>query len=96
MRRNKSVQDALQYVADHPMPSTDAPIDMPIWELISRKVFEIANTPDQRVRGSMVRATKAQKILLDRLVGRRRPGTHPAQVNSEEIDFVDLTMGVLM
>jgi hypothetical protein len=26
------------------------------------------------------------------MVGRRRPGTHPAQVESEQIEFIDLTV----
>ncbi|GEP27956.1 hypothetical protein CLE01_25540 [Cryobacterium levicorallinum] len=60
-----------------------------------RKLFELANSPDKKVRGSMARATKAQKIILDRLVGRRRPGTHPAQVQVDAINFIDLTVGVI-
>jgi len=93
--RNKTVHEALQYVAEHPQPSTQDPIDMPIWELISREVFHVANHPNKSVRGSLARATRAQKILLNRLVGRRRPGTHPAQANTEGIDFTDLTQAVL-
>jgi hypothetical protein len=95
MKRNKSIQDSLQFVADHPRVSNEAPIDTPVWELVARQLFKIANEPDKKVRGSMARATKAQKIILDRLVGKRRPGTHPAQAQTEGIDFVDLTMGVL-
>lgn len=92
--KHKEIYDALMFVAENPV-STAAPIEMPVWELVGRKLFEIANSPDSRVRGSMVRATKAQRILLDRMVGRRRPGTHPAQLRGDEIDFVDLTAGVL-
>lgn len=95
MSRNKTIHEALQYVADRPLNDTDAPIDAPVWELVCRKLFELANSPDPRVRGSMARATKAQKMILDRLVGRRKPGSHPAQVKSDEIDFVDLTVAVL-
>lgn len=95
MSKHKTIAEALQYVADHPQPSTSITIDMPVWELVSRKVFDVANHPDKRVRGSMSRATRAQRLIYDRLVGRRRPGTHPAQVKTDEIDFVDLTVGVL-
>ena len=93
--KHKTIPEALQFVADHPRPSSDAPVDMPIWELVARKLFEIANQPNPSVKGSMSRATRAQKLILDRLVGRRRPGTHPAQVKGDEIEFVDLTVGVL-
>src|SRR5690606_25415194 len=85
----------LQWVAEHPKQSREATLDVPVWELVARVVFHIANHPDRKVRGSMGRATAAQKIILDRLVGRRRPGTHPAQASSEEIEFADLTVGVL-
>ena len=95
LKRTKSIGEALQHVADHPVSSSQIPLEMPIWELVSRELFKIANSPDARVRGSMARATKAQKIILDRLVGKRRPGTHPANATVEAIDFVDLTIGVL-
>lgn len=90
--KHKSIRQALEYVANNPAPSSDSPIEMPVWELIGRSVFDIANKPDPRVRGAKARATRAQKILLDRLVGRRRPGTHPAQVENDEIEFLDLTL----
>lgn len=94
--RNKSVPEALQYVADHPPEGAPDPlVDRPAWELIGQVLFFIANTPDPRVRGSMGRATTAQKMIANRLTGRRRPGTHPAMVESEEIDFADLTVGVI-
>ena len=94
--RNKSVQDALQYVADHPPEGApDALVEKPAWELIGQVLFYIANTPDPKVRGSMGRATTAQKMIANRLSGRRRPGTHPAMVESDEIDFVDLTIGIV-
>ena len=92
--RHKEVSDALQFVADHPEAAKE-PIETPCWELIARQLFHVANSPDKRVRGSMARATRAQKMLLDRMVGRRRPGTHPAQASTEGIDFTDLTVGVL-
>ena len=94
LSKHKSVREALQYVADHPEMTT-APIDTPVWELVSRILFEIASKPDARVRGSMARATKAQKMISDRLVGTRRPGTHPAQAKKQQVSFVDLTAGAI-
>ena len=91
---HKTVEQALQYVADHP-DITRPPIDTPVWELVARTIYGIANSPDKRVRGSMGRAHAAQKILLDRMVGRRRPGTAPVQTGGAEVTFVDLTVGVL-
>lgn len=95
MSRNKSVVEALTYVANHPEQSSEDTLDVPAWELISRTLFHIANNPDRRVRGSMGRATRAQKIIMNRLSGRRKPGTHPATTSSEPIEFLDLTEGVL-
>ena len=92
LKRHKSIAEALQYVADHPEPSTSAPIDSPVYELVGRALFHVANSPDGKVRGSFAKANRAQKLILNRMVGRRRPGTHPAQTRSEEIEFVDLTV----
>lgn len=90
----KTIREALQYVAEHPEPSGD-PIDMPVWELVGRQLYDIANRPDATVRGAMARATKAQQMILDRKVGRRRAGSHPAQQRANTIDFVDLTQGAI-
>ena len=90
-----SIREALQHVADHPVPATDVVLDVKVSELVARTLFDIANNPDSRVRGSVGRATKAQKIILNRLDGLRRPGTHPAAREAEGIEFVDLTTGVL-
>ena len=96
MSRHKTVEEALQYVANHPEQGIDNDtLDVPAWELIGRVLFHIANNPDRRVRGSMGRATRAQKMIMNRISGRRRPGTHPAQVGADPIDFVDLTKPVL-
>jgi hypothetical protein len=90
-----TIQQALQHVADHPRMATDVTIDVPVHELVARALFEIANSPDEGVRGSMTKATKAQRLILDRMVGTRRPGSHPAARKNDSIDFVDLTEGVL-
>jgi hypothetical protein len=94
LKRHKSIADALQYVAEHPIGSTAAPIDAPVYELVCQALFQVANSPDSNVRGSFAKANRAQKLILNRMVGRRRPGTHPAQARTEEIEFVDLTAGV--
>lgn len=90
----KSVREALAYVAARPVATT-APIDTPCWELVGRTLFKIANSPDAKVRGSMARATKAQKLIADRLVGTRRPGTNPAVKRDQSIEFRDLTAGAI-
>jgi hypothetical protein len=64
-----------------------------VYELVCQALFQVANSPDSNVRGSFAKANRAQKLILNRMVGRRRPGTHPAQTRSEEIEFVDLTAG---
>lgn len=94
LRRHKSVRDSLQYVAEHAEPTGD-PIDTPCWELIGRTLFDIANNPNAKVRGAMSRATKAQRMISERLVGTRRPGTHPAQGGPQKLSFVDLTAGAI-
>lgn len=95
LSKHKTVREALQYVADHPEIRVSAPIDMPVWEMISRILFDIANSPDPKKRGSMSRATKAQKMITDRLVGTRRPGTHPSRAKKQQVTFVDMTQGAI-
>lgn len=90
-----TVRQALQLVADNPVMVDDEIIQHPVHELICRHLFEIANQPDANVRGALVRANKARRIILDRLVGRRRPGSHPATKVEVQIDFIDLTGGEL-
>lgn len=90
-----TVRQAMQYVADHPEMSDDEIIQHPVHELVCRTLFDIANKPDAGERGSLTRANKARKLILDRLVGKRRPGSHPATKVEVSIDFVDLTGGEL-
>lgn len=90
-----TIRQALQNVADNPVIRTDEIIQVPVHELVCRNLFEIANHPDAAQRGSMTRANKARKLILDRLVGKRRAGSHPATKVTVEIDFVDLTGGEL-
>ena len=86
-----SIRQALQRVAAGKIFS-DAPIEAPVHELVSLALFDIANHPDPKVRGTMRRATRAQKIILDRMVGKRLPGSNPAAKKNVEINFVDLTV----
>lgn len=90
-----SIRDALQNVANNPRMLDDEIIQVPVHELVARALFEIANHPDASQRGSMTRANKARKMILDRLVGKRRAGSHPATRTEVTIDFVDLTAGEL-
>lgn len=90
-----TIRQALQAVADNPEMRDDELIQVPVHELVCRNLFEIANRPDASQRGSMARANKARKMILDRLVGKRRAGSHPATRVEVSIDFVDLTAGAL-
>lgn len=90
-----SVRAALQQVADHPELDTDVLLDVPVHELICRTLFEVANTPDASVRGGLSRANRARRMLMDRLTGRRRPGTAPVANSEVELEFEDLTMGAI-
>ena len=91
MARNVTVKQALQNAGDHPVLATDEIVNVHVHELVSRALYEIANRPDATVRGSMARANKARKMILDRLVGKRRAGSHPATRNPVPIEFHDLT-----
>lgn len=88
-----SIRQALQQVADYPVPVDDEVVQHPIYELVARSLFDIANRPDAGERGSLARANKARRMILDRMVGKRRPGSHPATREVVQIDFVDLTGG---
>lgn len=95
MAKVVTVRQALQFVADNPVMADDDVLQKPTYELISRTLFDIANRPDDKVRGSLKRANVARKLIMDRLTGRRRPGSHPATRNPIQLDFVDLTGGEL-
>ena len=90
-----NIREALQQVADNPEPATDDALEVKVYELVARTLFDIANFPDPKVRGSVRRSTRAQRIIMDRLVGVRKTGTHPVARASAGIEFVDLTQGVL-
>lgn len=89
---NQTIRQALVYVTNHPVMVGD-PIDAPVWELVARGLFDMANRPDPSVRGAMAKATKAQSMLADRLVGKRRAGSRPMNGEVKQVEFVDLTVG---
>jgi hypothetical protein len=91
--KSVSVRQALQQVADYPRVLEEETLQVPVYELVARTLFDIANRPDAATRGSMTRANRARKMILDRLVGKRRAGSHPATRVEVSIDFVDLTGG---
>lgn len=90
-----TIRQALQQVADNPVPIDDEVIQHRVHELVVRNLFEMANKPDANQRGSMAKANKARKMIMDRLVGKRRAGSHPATRTEVAIDFIDLTGGEL-
>lgn len=92
---NVTIRQALQQVADYPVQLEEDLTQVPAYELVARALYEIANKPDAGERGSMSRANKARKMIMDRLVGTRRPGSHPATRTQVAINFVDLTGGEL-
>lgn len=85
-----TVRQALQNVADYPVMIDDELIQKPVHELVCRTLFDIANRPDASIRGSMARANTARDMILKRLVGKRRAGSHPATRTNEAIEFVQL------
>lgn len=88
--KHRTVKEGLEFVAKHPEPST-VPIEMPVWELICRQLFDTA----EQVGGTAVamkRTATAQQIIFDRLAGKRKPGTHPATAKGKrELKIRDLT-----
>lgn len=91
--KHVSIRQAMQYVADHPETPDDNLIALPVHELVARTLFEIANSPTQQNKRSMKDANIARDIILKRLVGRRRAGSHPATKQKTVIEFQDLTGG---
>lgn len=90
-----TIRQALQQVADYPVQLSDDLLQAPVYELVARSLFDIANRPDASVRGSMAKANKARKMILDRMVGKRRAGSHPATREVIQVEFIDLTGGEL-
>ena len=91
--RKLTVREALQHVADYPQPVDDEVIRMHTGELIARTLYDIANKPDANVRGSMARANKARRLIMNYLAGRRRVGTAPHVKQTVSLRMNDLTGG---
>jgi hypothetical protein len=87
----RTVREALQHVADYPQPVDDETITMHTGELIARTLYDIANTPNVQERGSLTRANRARKMIMDRLGGKRRPGTKPVRPSGEQLLVKNLT-----
>jgi len=96
MSQRRTVRQALQHVADYPTPVDDNVLTMHTGELVARTLFDIANMPDARERGSMARANKARAMIMDRLEGRRRAGTMVKESTGPVVlSMHDLTGGAL-
>ena len=91
-----TIQQALTRVSEKWESARDMDmIGTPVYELIGFTLFDIANSGDTRIRGSIRRSTRAQKIIMNRMVGLRRPGSRPITRENDGLEFVDLTMGVI-
>ena len=91
-----TIQQALTKVSEKWEAARDMDmIATPVYELIGFTLFDIANSGDARIRGSIRRSTRAQKIIMNRMVGLRRPGSRPITRENDGLEFVDLTMGVI-
>lgn len=90
-RRAVTIRQALQHVADNPTLNTDMLLDVPAHELVCRTLFEIANGGRVGDADSLSKANSARSLIFDRLVGKRRSGSHPATRKTQQLQFVDLT-----
>lgn len=93
MKKTVTIRQAMQMVADSPEIATDDLISLPAHELVIRTLFEIANNATSNERGAAARANAARGMIFNRLVGRRRAGSHPATKQRTNIEFKDLTGG---
>ena len=91
-----TIQQALTRVSEKWESARDMDIiGTPVYELIGFTLFDIANSGDARIRGSIRRSTRAQKIIMNRMVGLRRPGSRPITRENDGLEFVDPTVGVI-
>ena len=65
-------------------------LERPAYELICTALFEIANNGGSSERGALSRAVSAQKVIANRLVGLRKPGTAPVTREDDSVDFIDM------
>jgi hypothetical protein len=80
----------MQHVADNPSLLTDDVLTVPVHELVSRTLFEIANDATTSDPNTLNRANRARDMIFDRMVGKRRSGP-PLTANEEVLEFTDLT-----
>lgn len=85
-----TIRQALQHVADNPQLKTDVLLNVQVHELVARSLFEIANGAQLSERGSLARANIARNMIFNRLVGRRKAGSHPATEIKVQLEFIDL------
>jgi hypothetical protein len=85
-----TIRQALQHVVDNPELKTDVMLDVHVHELVARTLFEIANGVQVNDRRTLARANVARTMIFNRLVGRRKAGSHPATSKRVEVDFVPL------
>lgn len=93
LKRVVTIRQAMQMVADRPEITTDDLISLPAHELVVRTLFEIANNANSTERGAASKANTARGMIFNRMVGRRRSGSHPATKKTLDIEFADLTGG---
>ena len=94
LKKHKSVRDALKHVDENPYWPAGDRHELPAWEWVARRLYQHANSADEQVSGSFGRALRAQKMLLNRMTGTRRTGTHPAVQRTTALKIKDLTMGL--
>jgi len=82
----------MEFVSRNPEWPDTPRLDMPVWELITRNLFDISQSEDMS-KGIMIKRTRAQKVILNRMTGTRRTGTAPAIRNAKEVIIYDLAAG---
>ena len=85
-----TIQQALRHVSLNPELDTNNLLEVPTHELISRTLFEIANGAQLGNTRAMSRANAARAMILNRLVGKRHTGSHPATEKRVQLKFIDL------
>lgn len=96
MAKNISVRKALDIVSKEPANNLyDVTLDTPVYLIISRILFDMANDPNPSVKGAMGRANQAQRMISLRTAGVRPAGTVPLTGEVETIEFLDLTRGAI-
>ena len=86
-----TIRQAMQQVANNPEIDKENLLDVHVHELICRTLFEIANGAQIQQRNSLAKANVARNMIFNRMVGRRRSGSHPATKTQVELTFKPLT-----